>query len=224
MRSAQAAWSRRQSMHPGRSRISRSDISIAAVCTFLPDSQRGVKSPPALAGPRGMLLRTDAPSRMGADGINRASVCRRGVIHQHTIDPISTQLNSAGASRRPLAAKGVSERTRGRPFYLNPTRRGRRGCRSKVTYVGPSSFFTTIDPLEMSMLVPSMLVARFAFTSVTGTLPCGMPDQSATTTSLDPSSRIAYRLVGSRSRKPLKARSFAKSPRTRTLTAAGLSV
>ena len=29
------------------------------------------------------------------------------------------------------------------------------------------------------MLVPSTLVARFAFTSVIGTLPCGMPDQSA---------------------------------------------
>ncbi len=52
--------------------------------------------------------------------------------------------------------------------YLKLTRRGCR-CRSNVTYVGPSSFFTTIDPLEVSMLAPSMLVALFAFTSVTGT-------------------------------------------------------
>src|SRR5262249_50267011 len=110
-------------------------------------------------------------------------------------------------------------------LYLNLTTRGYRACRSNVTYVGPSSFFTTLDPLETSMLSPSMFVALFAPTSVTETRHCGAPAHSTMTTSpFVPSRRIAYRLVGSRSRKPSKKRPRATWLKVRTPTAAGLSV
>ena len=58
-------------MLPGRSRISRSNMSIAALCTFLPDSQRET-----VLAPESQLLRQFRLSQLELFA-DRANVVRR---------------------------------------------------------------------------------------------------------------------------------------------------